>query len=79
MAYGVRDNSKQHPQRGAHPAGGPLPNDQFLESPVQNSKVGGTVSSAVAHELDDSTTPATLVAKNILGGEYGQQEFSLAS
>ncbi len=46
---------------------------------MQNSKVGGTVSSAVAHELDDSTTPATLVAKNILGGEYGQQEFSLAS
>ena len=38
-----------------------------------------TISSAVAYELDDSTTPVTLVAENILGGEYGQQEFSLAS
>lgn len=56
-----------------------LPDDQFLESQMQDIKVGGTVSNAVAYELDDSTTPVTLVAENILGGKYGRQEFSLAS
>ena len=58
---------------------GLLPDDRFLESQTQDIKVGGTVSNAVAYKLDDDTTPVTLVAENVLGGEYGRQEFSLAS
>lgn len=58
---------------------GLLPDDRFLESQTQDIKVGGTVSNAVAYKLDNDTTPVTLVAENVLGGEYGRQEFSLAS
>lgn len=46
---------------------GSLPDDQFLDSQLENIKVGGTVSNAVAYELTDTTTPVTLVASTDLG------------
>lgn len=55
----------------------PLPDNQFLDSQIEPIKEGGTVSNAVAYELDDVTTPVTLVASNMMDGEYGRQEFSL--
>lgn len=55
-----------------------LPDQQFLDSQTQDIKVGGTVSNAVAYELDDTTTPVTLTAKDIMGTEYGSQEFAVA-
>lgn len=57
---------------------GLLPDQQFLDSQTQTIKVGGTVSNAVAYELDDTTTPVTLVASDIIEGEFGRQEFSIA-
>lgn len=57
---------------------GMLPDDQFLDSQLQSIKVGGTVSNAVAYELDDTTTPVTLTAQNILGEQYGSQEFAVS-
>lgn len=57
---------------------GLLPDQQFLDSQVESIKDGGTVSNAVAYELDDTTTPVTLVASDMLGNEYGRQNFSLS-
>ena len=57
---------------------GMLPDDQYLDSQLQSIKVGGTVSNAIAYELDDETTPVTLTAKDILGSEYGSQTFAIA-
>ncbi|WP_313627545.1 DUF5067 domain-containing protein [Enterococcus italicus] len=56
-----------------------LPDEQFLDSQTQDIKPGGTVSNAVAYELDDTTTPVTLVAEDILGTEYGKTEISLSN
>ena len=57
---------------------GMLPDSQFLDSQTQTIKEGGTVSNAIAYELDDTTTPVTLVASNIVEGEYGRQDFAIA-
>lgn len=57
---------------------GMLPDSQFLDSQTQTIKEGGTVSNAIAYELDDATTPVTLVASDIMEGEYGRQEFAIA-
>lgn len=54
---------------------GLLPDSQYLDSQTQTIKVGGTVSNAIAYELDDTTTPVTLVASDIMEGEYGRQDF----
>lgn len=56
---------------------GLLPDSQFLDSQTQTIKEGGTVSNAVAYELDDTTTPVTLVASDMMDGEYGRQDFSI--
>ena len=56
---------------------GMLPDEQYMDSQLQNIKPGGTVSNAVAYELDDTTTPVTLTAKDILGNVYGSQEFAV--
>ena len=56
---------------------GMLPDNQFLDSQTQTIKEGGTVSNAIAYELDDTTTPVTLVASDMMDEEYGRQEFSL--
>lgn len=57
---------------------GMLPDDKYLDSQMQNIKVGGTISNAVAYELDDETTPVTLIATDVLGEEYGSQTFEIA-
>lgn len=57
---------------------GLLPDSQFLDSQTQTIKEGGTVSNAIAYELDDTTTPVTLVASDIMDGEYGRQDFAIA-
>ncbi len=57
---------------------GMLPDDQFLDSQLQDIKVGGTVSNAVAYELDDLTTPVTLTAQDMFGTVYGSQDFTVA-
>ena len=57
---------------------GSLPDQQFLDSQTQDIKPGGTVSNAVAYELDDTTTPVTLVAGDLFGTEYGKTEISLS-
>ena len=41
---------------------GPLPDDRFGESQLENIKKGGTVENAVSYELDDLVTPVKLVA-----------------
>lgn len=56
---------------------GMLPDEQFMDSQLQQIKVGGTVSNAVAYELDDTTTPVTVTAQDILGNQYGSQEFAI--
>lgn len=57
---------------------GMLPDDQFLDSQLQDIKIGGTVSNAVAYELDDLTTPVTLTAQDMFGTVYGSQDFTVA-
>lgn len=57
---------------------GMLPDQQFLDSQMQSIKVGGTVSNAVAYELDDLITPVTLTAQDVMGSEYGSQQFTVA-
>lgn len=57
---------------------GMLPDEQFLDSQLQDIKKGGTVANAVAYELDDETTPVELVASNDLGvTEIGRATFTL--
>ncbi|MEV8265742.1 MULTISPECIES: DUF5067 domain-containing protein [unclassified Microbacterium] len=57
---------------------GMLPDQQFLDSQIQDIKKGGTVANAVAYELDDETTPVELVASNDFGmTEIGSATFTL--
>lgn len=58
---------------------GMLPDSAFLETQTATIKKGGTVDSAIAYTLDDTTTPVTLKAtKGILGEDLGEQTFSIA-
>lgn len=52
-----------------------LPDPQYLESQIAEIKPGGTVSNATAYELTDTETPVTLIAKSIIGTEYGKADF----
>ncbi|MBO0467691.1 DUF5067 domain-containing protein [Enterococcus plantarum] len=54
-----------------------LPDSQYLESQIAEIKPGGTVSNATAYELTDNETPVTLIAKSIIGTEYGKADFPL--
>lgn len=55
-----------------------LPDDEFLDSQMENIKQGGTVKNAVAYELDDLKIPVVLVASNDLGmTEIGKATFDL--
>ena len=57
---------------------GMLPDDRFLDSQMENIKKGGTVQSAIAYELDDTTTPVELVASDDLGfSEIGRVTYQL--
>ena len=55
-----------------------LPDEQFLDSQMQNIKPGGTVANAVAYELDDDTTPVELTARDVMGNAYGSQTYEIA-
>lgn len=55
---------------------GGLPDSAFLETQMENIKAGGTLSNAIAYELDDLTTPVELVAGRI-GDEIGRMTFNL--
>ena len=56
----------------------PLPDDQFLDSQLEVIKKDGTVSNAIAYELDDLETPVTLVAtQGVAGDKLGEQIFEV--
>jgi hypothetical protein len=55
-----------------------LPDNQFLDSQLETIKQNGTVSNAVAYELDDLETPVTLIAtQGISGDKLGEQTFEI--
>lgn len=57
---------------------GMLPDDQYMNSQLEEIKPGGTVENAVSYELDDTTTPVILKATNgIIGEEIGEQTYKL--
>lgn len=57
-----------------------LPDSRFLESQTETIKEGGTVECCCGYVLDDETTPVTIIAENINdGGDYGKQEYDIAS
>ncbi|MET4637694.1 DUF5067 domain-containing protein [Mycetocola sp. 2940] len=56
---------------------GSLPDDAFLDTQTENIKAGGTLSNAIAYELDDTTTQVELVAGGMIGDEIGRMSFKL--
>ncbi|MFT4156541.1 MAG: DUF5067 domain-containing protein [Microbacterium sp.] len=57
---------------------GGLPDVAFLDTQTQTIKKGGTVSNAVAYDLDDETTPVELIASDDFGmTEIGRITFNL--
>jgi hypothetical protein len=56
---------------------GMLPDDAFLDTQMENIKAGGTLSNAIAYELDDTTTQVELVAGGMIGDEIGRMSFNL--
>lgn len=57
---------------------GSLPDDKFLDSQSEKIKIGGTVEMAVAYELDDTTTPIKLTAKDMITDKkYGSITYKL--
>lgn len=57
---------------------GILPDEAHLDSQMQTIKPGGTVSSSVSYELDDTDTPVELIVENIVTGEeYGSHTYDL--
>ena len=59
---------------------GSLPDERFSYTQTESIKPGGTAPSAIAYELDDTTTPVTLKAiKGYDGIELGEQIFNLTS
>ena len=55
-----------------------LPDSSFMDSQLQDIKKDGTVSNAVAYELDDTTTPVTLKASVFGFEDLGEQTFEIA-
>lgn len=57
---------------------GGLPDNQFLNTQLENIKKDGTVSNAISYKLDDNTTPVTLVARQgVAGDKIGEQIFEI--
>lgn len=57
---------------------GSHPDDQYLDTQLENIKQNGTVTNAVAYELDDLETPVTLIAtQGIMGDKLGEQNFEI--
>lgn len=55
-----------------------LPDKKYLDMTFNNIKKDGTVEYAIAYELDDETTPVTLIATRGIGGEeIGRYDFDL--
>ncbi|WP_290776111.1 DUF5067 domain-containing protein [Anaerofustis sp.] len=55
-----------------------LPDDKFLDSQMEEIKVGGTVENAVAYYLDDNSTPVLLRCSDLLQETiYGEQTFEV--
>lgn len=56
-----------------------LPDDRFTRTQLETIKKDGTVEMAMAYELDNLTTPVTLVVTNgLLGEELGSQNYEIA-
>lgn len=57
---------------------GMIPDQSHLDSQLQTIKKDGTVENSIAYELDDLTTPVTLIATQGLGGdELGRKEIKV--
>ena len=57
---------------------GSLPDEKFLDSQSDKIKIGGTVDMAVSYELDDTTTPVKLTAKDMVTDKtLGSMTFKL--
>lgn len=57
---------------------GSLPDDAFLDSQTENIKKNGTVSNAVAYELDDTTTPVKITFSQGMDGKtLGTQTYNI--
>ncbi|AKP66823.1 DUF5067 domain-containing protein [Companilactobacillus ginsenosidimutans] len=57
---------------------GNLPDDRFLDTQSENIKKNGTAESAIAYDLDDTTTPVKLTAtKGIGGSKLGTMTYKL--
>lgn len=55
-----------------------MPDNQFLDTQLEVIKKNGTVSNAVAYELDDLETPVTLVAnQGFAGDELGRANYEI--
>lgn len=55
-----------------------LPDDQFLDTQLEDIKKGGTAKCAVAYYLDDDATPVDLVYENIVTDElYGKMTYQV--
>lgn len=55
-----------------------LPDEKFLDSQMEEIKVGGTVENAMAYYLDDNTTPVLLKCSDFLQETtYGEQTFEI--
>lgn len=57
---------------------GSTPDTKYLDSQTQSIKQGGTVENAIAYQLDDTTTPVKLTAKDgLVGDDLGSVTYSV--
>lgn len=55
------------------------PDEELADDQMSTIKEGGTLAGAMAYELDDETTPVTLIASGgLMGEELGEQTFDIA-
>lgn len=54
-----------------------LPDDKYLDSQSETIKEGGTVECCCGYLLDDQKTPVTLKATDIVGNDYGSQDYAV--
>ncbi|UPQ86053.1 DUF5067 domain-containing protein [Ignavigranum ruoffiae] len=50
---------------------------EYQEDEMAEIKPGGVVRSAVAYKLTDEKTPVTLLAEDILGNNFGKEEYKI--
>jgi len=57
---------------------GSLPDENHLDTQLNNIKKDETVENSIAYELDDDETPVTLVANKGIGGEeIGKKDYEI--